>query len=436
MGYYRSKPSENIAKRETWKWAATVVLSALIGAGATLAVTPLVAEHNGGVNTTGGSATTTTPVAQSVNVNVNSDITKVVKQVEPDVVAVVNYTTTSDFFNQQSQTQESDIGSGVYFYKNGNNAYIVTNNHVVEGGTKVDIVLQSNKRVQATVVGTDPYTDLAVLKVPVSNFQSVQPIQFANSDNIQVGEPAIAIGTPMGLDFADTVTSGIVSGSQRTMPVEEPTSEQTLDYQSVIQTDAAINPGNSGGPLLNASGQMIGINSSKIVEQDFEGMGFAIPSNEVRQITSEIIQTGHAVHPSIGIEGYDMSEIPEGYANVPVNYGVYVSSVTSANAKNAGLKAGDVIIAINGTEVQGIADLRTALFKLQPGQTVKVTVYRGDTKKTLDVKVGQQQSINDTGNSSDSSSGQGGGVPNSYGSGSGSGDDGQDPLDPFSGFGD
>ncbi|MFB5192907.1 S1C family serine protease [Alicyclobacillus fastidiosus] len=432
MGYYRSKSTEKLAKGDTWKWAAAVVLSALVGSGATLAVTPLIASHNSTLVDTSGTSSSSTPVSTNVSVNVSSDITKVVKQAEPDVVAVVNYTTSSSPYSDQSQTQESDIGSGVYFYKNGNEAYIVTNNHVVEGGSKVEIVLQSKKQVQATVVGTDPYTDLAVLKVPASTFQSVDPIQFANSDDIQVGEPAIAIGTPMGLDFADTVTSGIVSGSQRTMPVEEPTSEETLDYQSVIQTDAAINPGNSGGPLLNASGQMIGINSSKIVEQDFEGMGFAIPANEVQQITSEIIKTGHAIHPSIGIEGVDMSTVPEGYVNVPVNYGVYVESVTSSDAKNAGLKAGDVIIALNGTEVQGIADLRTELFKMQPGQMVKVTIYRGSTKKTLNVKVGEEQSVNttDSGNNSDGSDSQGNGGY-SYGQGGQS----EDPLDPFSGFG-
>ncbi|GLG00449.1 endopeptidase [Alicyclobacillus hesperidum subsp. aegles] len=402
MGYYRSRQGNGFFRESAGalKWAATVVVSALVGAGATLALMPMVRNAQTPLASESSLPTSTTSASKpmSVSVNINDDITQVVKKVEPDVVAVVNYTTTSDFFTQQSQTQESDIGSGVYFYKNGNNAYIVTNNHVVQGGSKVEIVLNTNKQVRATVVGTDPYTDLAVLKVPASTFPGIQPAQFANSDDIQVGEPAIAIGTPMGLDFADTVTSGIVSGDQRMMPVEEPTSDTTLDYQSVIQTDAAINPGNSGGPLLNAAGQVIGINSSKIVEQDFEGMGFAIPSNEVLNVADQIIRTGHALHPALGIEGIDLSSIPSGYlpGNIPVNYGVYVEKVDSANAKNAGLRTGDVIISIDGKTIQSIADLRTELFTLKPGETVPIVVYRGSQKKTLNVKIGSEESPNTT----------------------------------------
>lgn len=426
---------ERVPKRrtETMRWMSAVVVSAFVGAAATLVITPMVQKSSVGTAPPSASAPSQSAASQmssSVNVNVNDGITQVVKQAEPDVVAIVNYTTSSDYFSQQSQTQASDIGSGVYFYKDANSAYIVTNNHVVQGGSKVDIVLKSKKQVQATVVGTDPYTDLAVLKVPLKTFSGVQPLQFANVKNLQVGEPVVAIGTPMGLDFADTVTSGIISGEQRMMPVEEPSSQQTLDYQSVIQTDAAINPGNSGGPLLNIKGQVVGINSSKIVAQNFEGMGFAIPADEVQQIASEIIKNGHAVHPAIGIAGIDLSSVPQGYINAPVNYGVYVESVTSSDAKSAGLKQGDVIISVNGTTVQTLADLRTALFKIQPGQTVSLVVYDGSTKKTLKVKVGQENSPNTTasgqsGNSGSSAgSGGSGSIPFGYGGGAGPGSGG------------
>lgn len=417
MGFYQSRPKERTWKREAWRLIAVAVLSGVVGSGVTLAATSmnrtLVSPSNVAMSGTSSTPNTTTNVSSSVNVSVNNAITNVVKKVEPDVVAVVNYTTTSDFFTQQTQTQESDIGSGVYFYKDANYAYIVTNNHVVDGGTKVEVVLQSGKHVQAKIVGTDPYTDLAVLKVPISNFATVEPVQFANSDDIQVGEPAIAIGTPMGLDFADSVTAGIVSGTKRMMPVEEPTSQQTLDYQAVIQTDAAINPGNSGGPLLNISGQLIGINSSKIAAENFEGMGFAIPSNEVLSITSELIQTGHAVHPALGIQGYSLSNFPVGYLpNVSVDYGVYVQAVTSADAKAAGLRQGDVIVALNGKTVQTIADLRTALFQTKPGQTVELTVYRGSDKINLEVKVGTEDV-----SATDDSSGNDGSFGGNYGFG-------------------
>lgn len=444
MGYYRSKRDNGVFRESanSVKWVATIVVSALVGAGATLAVTPIMRNVNSPSTVTPSLAqSTNSSKPMSVNVNVSSDISQVFKKVEPDVVAVVNYTTTSGLFTQQSQTQESDIGSGVYFHSNGNNAYIVTNNHVVQGGSKVEIVLSSNKQVPATVVGTDPYTDLAVLKVPLSTFPKIQPAQFANSNDLQVGEPAIAIGTPMGLDFADTVTSGIVSGNQRMMPVEEPDSQDTLDYQPVIQTDAAINPGNSGGPLLNATGQVIGINSSKIVAQNFEGMGFAIPSNEVLNVADQIMETGHAVHPALGIEGIDLSTYPPQYipSSIPVNYGVYIQKVDSAAAKKAGLKTGDVIIAINGKTIQSIADLRTALFAMKPGQSVKVTVFRGQTKKTLTVPLGSENSPNttDTGNSSatNQSSGSNDLTPFGSGSGSGSGNSIPDPFNSTSPFG-
>ncbi|WAH37602.1 S1C family serine protease [Alicyclobacillus dauci] len=424
----RSESSRTTQRNDNKRWIAVAALSACIGAGVTLAMTPLIRSGTTAPNTvqtTPPVTGTSAPMSSNVNVNISDAITNVFKTVSPDVVAVVNYTTSNGgYFGQSQQPQQSDIGSGVYFNKDSQYAYIVTNNHVVEGGSKVDIVLKSNKQVQAQVVGTDPYTDLAVLKVPVSNFNGTSPAPFANSDKITIGEPVVAIGTPMGLDFAETVTSGIVSGNQRMMPVEEPTSQTTLAYESVIQTDAAINPGNSGGPLLNINGQVIGINSSKIVAQNFQGMGFAIPSNEVENIASQIMKTGHAIHPALGISGLDLSTIPQGYLpNVPVDYGIYVQNVLTADAKAGGLQQGDVIIAVNGQTVQSTADLRTALFKLQPGQTVKVTVYRGSAKKTLQVKVGQQQSVNTTDNSQGDNSGG-----NDFGGGSGG-------LDPFSGGG-
>lgn len=405
------------------QWITAVVVSAFIGAAATLVVTPMMkgtTQSAPGMGASASSQTVPSPLSSSVNVNVSDAITQVVKTAEPDVVAIVNYTTSQNYFNQQAQTQPSDIGSGVYFYSDAHNAYLVTNNHVVQGGTKVDIVFSSHKQVQAQVVGTDPYTDLAVLKVPVATFKGISPLRFANVKSVQVGEPVVAIGTPMGLDFADTVTAGIISGEQRLMPVEEPNSQQTLDYQSVMQTDAAINPGNSGGPLLNVQAQIVGINSSKIAMQNFEGMGFAIPADEVQKIASEIIKTGHAVHPALGIAGIDLNTVPQGYLNVPVDYGVYVEKVTSTHAKSAGLKSGDVIIGVNGKTIQTLADLRTALFKTQPGKQVSLTVYAGNQKKTLKVTVGQANSPNTT-DTGQSGIGSGGSAPNPFGQGGGFG---------------
>lgn len=448
MGFYQSgRPRRQEQSSTAWRWVGAMVLSGLVGAGATLAVTPVIVRNmtnqlsnNNSFAVGQSSSSNSAAPTSAVNVNISDGITQVVKKVEPDVVAVVNYTTTSNFFTSQQQTQASDIGSGVYFYHKGNNAYIVTNNHVVQGGTKAVLVLQSGKHVSAKVVGTDPFTDLAVLEVPVSNFASVTPIQFANSNNIQVGEPAIAIGNPMGLNFADSVTSGIVSGDQRMMPVEEPTNQQVLDSQPVIQTDAAINPGNSGGPLLNIEGQMIGINSSKIVATGFNGMGFAIPANEVQDIASQLMTHGYAVHPSIGIDAYDVANIPPGYgSNIPVNYGVLVQKVISANAKAAGLKAGDIIVAMDGKTIQDTAALRTTLFNMKLGQKVTLTIYRGTTKMTITTKIGEEKTPNTTGpsysgNGSSGSSGSSGpSLPSGPSGNYGSPNSGSSPFGNFFG---
>ncbi|MCL6593976.1 MAG: PDZ domain-containing protein, partial [Alicyclobacillus sp.] len=236
------------------------------------------------------------------------------------------------------------------------------------------------------------------------------------SDQIQVGEPAIAIGTPLGLDFADTVTAGIVSAKKRIMPVQDPERPNTtLAYQAVIQTDAAINPGNSGGPLLNIRGEVIGINSSKIVAPNFEGMGFAIPSNQVRTIADEILHNGRALHPALGISGYSLSSIPQQWwPDVPVDYGVFVRSVDSAAARASGLQPQDVIVAIDQTPVRTMADLRTYLFQKKPGDVVKLRVYRGSQVLECSVKLGEMPALRNSNN-----------VPGVAG--------GDDSLNPFGG---
>ncbi len=403
MGFYNDYNEYKRFRKpaEIGRWIAVVVVSALVGSAATLAMIP--ALSNRGVLPT--TATTAAPdgegkvqpVTTAVNVTVSSGITDAVKRVQPAVMGVVNYAQVSDFFSQNTKLEATGVGTGVLFYKDNKFGYAVTNNHVVEGAAKVEIVLDSGKHVTASVVGTDAYTDLAVLKIPLDAVKNIEPAVFANSDNIEVGEPAIAIGTPMGLDFADSVTAGIVSAKKRIMPVEEPQTHQTLDYQAVIQTDAAINPGNSGGPLVNIHGEVIGINSSKIAAPNFEGMGFAIPSNEVRTISEQIMRMGHALHPALGIRGSSLQTLREVYwPDVPVDYGVWVQAVVSKEARDGGLKPEDVIVAIDGHTIKTMADLRTWLFQMKPGQTVKLRVYRGQQLLTLDVKLGQMQSMNTT----------------------------------------
>jgi serine protease Do len=426
MGFYNEKSSPNprVKSSSALRWLAVVVVSAAVGSGATFAMVPVLANNGllstvSFAGTSGGQDTgdlSSSSVTSPVNVRVNDGITSAVRAVEPAVMGVVNYSQVSNFFSQQTKLEATGVGTGVLFFKNSHNGYIVTNNHVVQGAVKVDVVFSGGKHISATVVGTDPYTDLAVLKIPEKDVRNINPVMFANSDSLQTGEPAIAIGTPMGLDFADSVTAGIVSATKRIMPVEDPNTQQTLDYQAVIQTDAAINPGNSGGPLVNIKGQVIGINSSKIVAQSFEGMGFAIPSNEVQAIADQIMKRGHAVHPALGIEGYSLAALPQQWwPDVPVDYGVWVKSVTSSDAKESGLQDQDVIVGFNGREVKTMADLRTYLFQTSPGEIAKLRVYRGSKLLNLSVKIGSMDTQLTTASSEPNQS-----------------DSSSDPLDPFS----
>ena len=391
-------------KEELLRWAGVAAVSAVIGSATTFSLIPFAkASHTVASQTATGNLSTLTdnttlsPASRTSIPAVTDGITQVVKEVKPAVMGVVNYATVTDFFSQTSKLQPTGVGTGVLFYKDRTHGYAVTNNHVVEGASKVEVVLATGKHVQAQVVGTDPYTDLAVLRVPLAAVHNVTPITFANSNNIETGEPAIAIGTPLGLDFADSVTAGIVSARQRIMPVEDPQSQSTLDYQAVIQTDAAINPGNSGGPLVNINGEVIGINSSKIVAPNFEGMGFAIPSNEVKNIADQIMKGGHALHPALGITGESLASIPEQFwPDVPVDYGVWVKLVVSPEAQKSGVQSQDVIVAIDNHPVKNMADLRTYLFQKKPGDVVALDVYRGEQKLQFKVQLGEMKSVNTT----------------------------------------
>lgn len=340
--------------------------------------------------TSGVNAAVTQPVFET-------GVTRVVHQVKPAVMGIVNYAVVTDEFAETTKLRPAGVGTGVLFHKDSRYGYAVTNNHVVEGAVKVEVVLASGRHAQASVVGTDPYTDLAVLKVPLAVVKNIRPVVFENSDKVQDGEAAIAIGTPLGLDFADSVTAGIVSATKRIMPVEDPQSERTLDYQAVIQTDAAINPGNSGGPLLNIKGKVIGINSSKIVAPNFEGMGFAIPSNEVKTIADQMMKKGHATHPAIGLTGESLSSVPQQFwPNVPVDYGVWVRKVTTKKAQSSGIQPEDVIVGIDKKTVKTMADLRTYLFRKAPEEVVTLDVYRNDKRMQLKVTLGEMKAVNTT----------------------------------------
>lgn len=210
---------------------------------------------------------------KTVNVDVTSQVTEVVGNVQNTVVGVVNIQNQNIFGNQRTQ---GGTGSGVIYKKEGDHAYIVTNHHVIQGASNVEIVLNNEEQIEAELLGSDMYTDLAVLRVPAGEVPNA--IEFGSSESLQVGEPVIAIGNPLGLQFAGSVTQGIISGKERLIPVDFD-QNGVVDWQAeAIQTDAAINPGNSGGALVNLDGQLVGINSMKISNPNVEGLGFAIPN--------------------------------------------------------------------------------------------------------------------------------------------------------------
>lgn len=395
MGFYnddqeRTTKNRTAGVRPSLKWIAQIVLSMAVGAATTLVAVPLMVHAN-----ILPSPALSSPNLQNmsyhnlrpVTVKINDSIVQAVKKVEPAVVGVLNYQEMQNSTTGMTSLQEESVGSGVIFSKKG---YIVTNYHVVQGAAKVVVVIGRKVHVTATVVGDDPYTDLAVLKVPVSDLSANNVAKLGNSATLQAGQAVFAIGNPAGLHFADSVTAGVISATQRTVPVIDEATGDVISDQTELQTDAVINPGNSGGPLCNLAGEVVGINNSKIVAHGFQGMGFSIPINEVKMIVHQILTTGHAVHAAIGIEAESLSAVPEQYQpNVPVHDGVWIVKVMTAGAKSAGLQHGDVIVAINGHTVTGVTALQAILWKdYQPGQSVIITVYRGQQKLELREKLG------------------------------------------------
>ena len=345
----------------------------------------------------------------TVKTNVESDITEAVKKVQHTVVTIINKQQVTDIFGQtpthspdgeltDEDLNEAGTGSGAIYKVKDGKAYIFTNNHVVEGSDAIDVMLKDGSRVPADVIGADKYTDLAVLSIDAENVTDVA--EFGDSDNLTLGEPAIAIGSPLGTEFPLSVTAGIVSGVNRMVPVDTDGDRQ-MDWQmNAIQTDAAINPGNSGGPLVNVAGQIIGINSMKISTNVVEGMGFAIPSNDAVDIINELEREGEIIRPTLGITMVDLGLVSdEQKSNVlkideSVQEGVVVVDVTSnTSASEAGLQSGDVITSFNGQPVTTGLELRQALYKTRVGDEVDVEFYRDGQLQTQTMTMREQERL-------------------------------------------
>lgn len=356
----------------------------------------------------------------NVNVDVKSDVSTAVDKVSNAVVSVINLQTPAKngfdglfggFTENSGSGEESSLeaaseGSGVIYKKTTDDtAFVVTNNHVVDGAEALEVVLHDGTKVEGTLVGTDSYTDLAVIKIASDKVTTIA--EFGNSDNLKVGEPAIAIGSPLGSDYANSVTQGIISSVNRNIQNQNDSGE--IININAIQTDAAINPGNSGGPLVNIEGQVIGINSVKIVQSNsqvnVEGMGFAIPSNDAVNIINQLEQNGKVTRPALGISMDNLTAVSqqqkEQILKVPndLKTGIIVISVKSAApADKAGIEKYDVITKVDGKEVDSVTDLQSALYKKSVGDTMEVTFYRKSEEKTVTVELSIDQSALQTKN--------------------------------------
>lgn len=399
MGYYDDLYEMEQKKRRRQpgfgRLVFTSITSAIIGGLVVLLVAPAFSKTGSlpvtEPNTALAMDQTVTKTLQPISVNVDTATVRAVEKVEDAVVGVINIRRVTDFWSQRTSTVESGQGSGVIFAKKNGKAYIITNNHVISGSERVEISLPGGKKEPAKVLGADAFADLAVLEIDGSEVTTVA--ELGDSDSLKVGEPAIAIGNPLGLEFSRTVTQGIISGLDRSMPVDIDENGETDWELDVIQTDAAINPGNSGGALVNINGQVIGINTLKIAREDVEGLGFAIPINDVKKITEHLMKDGYLKRGYLGIAPRDLTNIPR-YAwkeelNLPdeVKAGVVIMSIGEFSpAAKAGLRQYDVITKLDDTEINSGAQLRKYLtLNKTAGETVKVTFYRDGFMKTAKI---------------------------------------------------
>jgi Trypsin-like serine proteases, typically periplasmic, contain C-terminal PDZ domain len=345
-----------------------------------------------------------TTITQTSVKNENST-TKAVDKVKDAVVSIITYSANSQnslFGYGESDTdtnteQVSSQGSGVIYKKDGEYAYIVTNTHVINGAKKVDVRLADGTKVPGEIVGTDTYSDIAVVKISSEKVSAVA--EFGDSSQLTVGETAIAIGSPLGSEYANTVTQGIISSLNRTVSLKSEDG-QAISTKA-IQTDTAINPGNSGGPLINIQGQVIGITSSKIATNggtSVEGLGFAIPSNDAIKIIEQLENNGKVTRPALGIQMVNLSNLSTTdlqKLKLPdsITSGVAVRSVQSNMPANGHLEKYDVITKVDGNPITSATELQNALYSHSVGDEMTITYYRNGKEETTTIKL--DKSTND-----------------------------------------
>lgn len=447
-----SRISNNVNKRDSksgnslWKIGLVAFVSAMLGVGVAFAGFSYFGNDSTNSSTASDSGAAGTTQVSNTKANTANTMTGAYKKVNGAVVSVINLQkqkeqsssdgslssifgnlfgdsdssdSSSDSSNSDSSDNSSDSnassdssstkstdlqeyseGSGVIYSKQNGKGYIVTNNHVVEGSDSLEVILEDGTKFSAKLVGSDSTTDLAVLEIDGNKVPATA--SFGNSDNVSPGDPVIAIGSPLGSQYATTVTQGIISATNRTVETQDQNTGQVTGEATVLQTDAAINPGNSGGPLVNEAGQIVGINSMKLASNtdgtSVEGMGFAIPSNEVVKIINQLVQNGKVERPSLGVKVVDLDQITDDSQSslkLPSNItkGVVIYSTTSGSvAKSAGLEKSDVIVKLGNKTVSSVADLHSALYSHSVGDTVSVSYYRNGKLKTTKVHLTKKTS--------------------------------------------
>lgn len=317
------------------------------------------------------------PVDSTLPASRNTAVVETAKRVGPAVVGITSEVYDRDIFNRNVEVGQN-VGSGVIFDKKG---YIVTNNHVVGNNRQVNVALSDGQVVTGKVIGTDSVTDLAVVKIPGSDKLPVA--EFGNSESLQPGETAVAIGNPLGLEFRGTVTVGVISALNRTL-------DDVEQQIKLIQTDAAINPGNSGGALCTADGKVIGINSAKIAKAGVEGMGFAIPINQVKVIVSQLISNGHVTRPYLGLYGIDKTLAARNGISWDHNGGIYVYKIADGSPLDGSdIVRGDYIMQINGKATNSLSELRNVMMNYKPGDKVTITYEHSGHTRTAVVVLGE-----------------------------------------------
>ncbi|MFJ7890599.1 S1C family serine protease [Lysinibacillus xylanilyticus] len=343
----------------------------------------LVNQMPGTTTSSAGNKNNTT--INQVATEVTTDVTKAVDKASDAVVGITNIQEVSSggFWNPQSTSEQpAGSGSGVIYKVQGDKAFIVTNNHVIEGAKQLEVTMPDGTKEVAQLVGHDVWTDLAVISISSKDVKTVAT--FGNSDVLKQGETVIAIGNPLGLEFYGSVTTGVVSGKDRSVPVDI-NGDGTSDWQQeVLQTDAAINPGNSGGALVNIAGELVGINSMKIAESSVEGLGFSIPINSAIPIIEELEANGEMKRPTMGVSLVDLTDVPAFYQQQTLKLpkdlttGVVITDVVgNSPASKAGVQQYDVIVEMDGKKIETAIDLRKHLYNDKKiGDKLTLKVYR------------------------------------------------------------